>query len=414
MKPKIAYVTHSYPYLGGYANIVLSHLEYLHKHFDVYFFYMFKMDDAIENVDISKYIKEEHKLHTEFDKIYSSAEIGRNLGWVFSLNGMRFSLMMMLNYLIYGVPLYFAPYFSKKTENELRAILERKQIRKIFAYGTLFGAICRDVSADYKYLYLCDSTAYLYDTLVKIEKNPFMNIFMRLNTPIYRRFERGIRKDYDKIGFISKKDPEWLGFGTGDYSVLPFIRCTKTSGMKAKKYDIAMAGRWDYLPNLDALEFSLTKILPKVRSKCSILVMGIGITDQIRKMLDDAKASNSNLRFTIRENADDYFGLLNETKLFLLPIRAGAGICTKLLDGLEIGMPVVTTPLLKESIDREDKCAGLVGCENELVFAACIENILNNADCRKKMGTSARRFYREKYRNPEKAYETGLSELQKT
>ena len=179
MKPKLAYVTHYYPYAGGYGNSVVSHVKLLSKHFDVYFFYLFKMKDG-SCLDLSGTVSKEYRLACGFDQVYSSAEIIRGIGGGLAPPTLAFLVLRMAwNTVGRGIPMFFAPYYSGGMEKELEKILESEKISRVWAYGVLGGQICRNISAKHKMLYMCDSNAYLYHNLLKVERNPAIWCMMK-------------------------------------------------------------------------------------------------------------------------------------------------------------------------------------------------------------------------------------------
>jgi len=404
-KPKLAYVTHYYPYRGGYGNNITNQIKYLSNYFDIHFFYFFKKNSALKSIDISKFIKKEYLLKTGFRQIVSSTDLSKNmLSMLFSW---KFIYNMAKNSMLHGIPLYFAPYYTESSTQTISKVIKKENIRYLWAYSIFGGGICKDMKLDYKLLYLCDSLGYLYHNLLKIEKNPAMKLFMIWNQLISTAHELEIKKHYDTIAFINRIDGEWLNLKAGEYAVLPLIRKKTPFRSAHKKYDIVLAGHWDYLPNADSLEYAIDAIFPKLKRKCSVLVVGINLNKRLRQRLSTA----NNVRIDYRENVDDYFGAISSAKIFLIPIRAGAGICNKLLDGLETRLPVLVTPFLKNGHDKCDQCPAIISCNDGAEFANHIEQLLDDAPLRKRLGAEGKRFYFARFSNAEKEYEKAVKRM---
>ncbi|MFA6907815.1 MAG: glycosyltransferase, partial [Candidatus Micrarchaeia archaeon] len=402
MLPKLAYVTHYYPFRGGYGNIVADQLRFLSRHFDIHLFYFFKKEDDSENIDISRFIVKEHALETGFKQIVPSSELGKaRLGL---LRDWNLLYRMVKNHILHGVQLYFAPYYSENAVKKIACTIKTENIRYLWAYSAFGGAICKEMAFDRKFLYLCDSFGYLYHNLSKIEKNPFMKLFLIWNSRASAAFELSIRKHYDRIAFINADDAKWLGLKPHEYAILRHMRGKTIFRQTKKGYDLVLAGYWGYLPNADSLEYALERIFPKLKRKCTVLVVGMNLGKKLQARLMQAK----NVHAVYRGNVDDYFGAISSARLFLLPIRAGAGTCNKLLDGLEAGLPVLTTPFLKGGHDKGSKCRAIISCNNEDEFANRIEQLLGDGSMRSKLGMEGRKFYLEEFSNAEKEYEKAV------
>ena len=365
-------------------------------------------------MDLSGTVSKEYRLACGFDQVYSSAEIIRGIGGGLAPPTLAFLVLRMAwNTVGRGIPMFFAPYYSGGMEKELEKILESEKISRVWAYGVLGGQICRNISAKHKMLYMCDSNAYLYHNLLKVERNPAIWCMMKFDEAVSRRFELEIRKKYGLVAFINQNEGKWLGMRPDEYLVLPLIRESNARVGSAKEYDVVLAGRWDYLPNSDYLNYALDNIFPRLSMQCKIAVLGFKHGKEHLEKIGLLEKKAPNLKFTVISNAQDYFGVLESSRIFLLSIRVGAGTCNKVLDGLEAGMPLLVTPFLKMGSDPENECPGLVVCKDAADFAKRIGEILSDEGLAESLGIASRKYYLKKYSDAEKPYIDAIRRAEK-
>jgi glycosyltransferase involved in cell wall biosynthesis len=138
---------------------------------------------------------------------------------------------------------------------------------------------------------------------------------------------------------------------------------------------VAFLGNMTHEPNVDAVEFFASQILPHLRARdpdAALDVIGPNATDALRARYA------SRVRF--RGFVEDLGAALAEYDVMLAPLRFGGGTKLKVLDGMAHGIPVVTTAvgaeglglrheehaLLADSADALAQCVLRVGHDGTL------------------------------------------------
>ena len=88
---------------------------------------------------------------------------------------------------------------------------------------------------------------------------------------------------------------------------------------------------------------------------------------------------------------EDMRPYLNRAEVAVDPLRIGAGLQNKLLEGMAMGLPMVVTPIANEGIGAKDG-RDLLVAESPGSIADHIAGLLGDADDRRRFGTAAREF----------------------
>lgn len=133
-------------------------------------------------------------------------------------------------------------------------------------------------------------------------------------------------------------------------------------------------GGYNHLPNIDAVKFLFNEIMPKVWEKDpSIQIFIVG-----PDFPEDLKLKYHSDRFVIlgfQESVDFWF---ENSRVFVAPLRYGAGVKGKIGQALEYKLPVITTSIGAEGMGLEDQKTALISDENSESFAHKILELYHN------------------------------------
>ena len=118
----------------------------------------------------------------------------------------------------------------------------------------------------------------------------------------------------------------------------------------ADRSGIAFVGNYAHQPNIDAAAWLCSEIMPQVLKTHPDVVLTLAGADP---PLAVRRLAGENIE--VPGYVDDIDSLLDSSRVFVAPLRYGAGIKGKILRALAVGIPVVTTPIGAEGIfeDRE-------------------------------------------------------------
>ena len=128
---------------------------------------------------------------------------------------------------------------------------------------------------------------------------------------------------------------------------------------------IAFLGGYNHLPNVEAVDFLVQKIMPALKIKnpdIKLYIYGSNPPDSFKKY------SSENVEVVgYVENLESVF---EEHRIFVAPLLSGAGIKGKVIDSISRGVPSILSPIAIEATGLVDGISTLVAeSENEWVTA---------------------------------------------
>lgn len=168
----------------------------------------------------------------------------------------------------------------------------------------------------------------------------------------YLELELDNCKKADKVIVISDKDKDALKFYFNEESKIVTIgnvhQYIKNENFLPfeKRNDLLFIGGFDHKPNVDAVLYLYEEIMPllwKSVPDIKILIIGSNPPESILKLDSD--------QFKIIGFVKDVAPYFLNSKIFVAPLRYGAGIKGKIGQSLEFGLPLVTTNIGAEGFD---------------------------------------------------------------
>lgn len=159
-----------------------------------------------------------------------------------------------------------------------------------------------------------------------------------------------------------------------------------------QKKQLVFMGNLSYPPNFDAMQHFLERVFPKIQEidpDIHLCIIGKG-----NKL---AKKVQKNVTFT--GFVDDPTQIIATSSLFVAPLRFGAGMPTKILEAMALGMPVITTPLGARGITglNHEENVFIQRIDDVTGWVNAITALLDNETLRRKVGYNARQLIQEHY-----------------
>ena len=152
-----------------------------------------------------------------------------------------------------------------------------------------------------------------------------------------------------------------------------------------KETSILFIGSYSYRPNIEAAEFLIEKIWPKIYTKIPTakLIIAGAHPEKIRGY----GVVKQGIEFSgFVENLED---LYRQTQLVCAPILSGAGTRVKIIEAAAYGKPIVATSLGAEGLDLRDGKELIIRDDAESFVAACLELLTDVSRC-ERIGNAAR------------------------
>lgn len=196
-------------------------------------------------------------------------------------------------------------------------------------------------------------------------------------------YELNISKKFNKKNIISSVDRDFLYFyGAQDINIIHnYVNETIVKkNIAINKNKIIFLGKMNYEPNITAVKYFSKEIFPLLKQEFKNLefyIVGAFPTKEIKKLekINGIKVTG------FVENPKDY---ILEAKLFVAPMISGAGIQNKILEAMELGKTVITTPIGIEGLDQIKNYEEILVAKNKNEYIEIIMKCLNgNIDVEK-------------------------------
>jgi glycosyltransferase involved in cell wall biosynthesis len=204
----------------------------------------------------------------------------------------------------------------------------------------------------------------------------------------------------DQVFTFSEKDKTILtdmGITTPIDTFSPALELPNDPATVIENTDCLFVGAMDRPENYEGVRWFLSEIWEKVRREipnAKFIVAGSKPPEWLKKMKrEDIEVTG------FVEDLDVYY---KKAALFIAPLLSGAGVKFKVVQALAYGLPVITTEIGAEGINEnnEDIFAKVTPDPSEI--AAEIVLLLEDANLRKTIGETARKWALDKYNFQEK------------
>lgn len=236
----------------------------------------------------------------------------------------------------------------------------------------------------------------------------FWKIITKIEIPRLINFERNLflQNLFEKYFITTSFDKEYLEKITKkelkNLTVIPigakeeiFSKAKELKDIKEENI-ITFFGKMDTQPNQDAVLFFSRKIFPFLKKDIPDLkfyIIGIE-PSKIIKDLEKIKG------IKVTGYLKDPYSLLLKTKIIVAPMRFGAGIQNKILDGMSLGKTVIASKICARGIKEAEsgKQLEIIDSFNPSVWIEKIKEIINDSQKRKQIGKEAKELIEKNYR----------------
>ncbi len=152
----------------------------------------------------------------------------------------------------------------------------------------------------------------------------------------------------------------------------------------AARKGILFVGNFNHTPNIDAVRFFVTEVLPEVRKSLPEVVLDIVGNDPTN--LTGPLASDKIRPIGYVQDLSKYY---EKCRLVVAPLRYGAGLKGKIVEALSYGVPVVTTSIGVEGMKLRDG-QDIFVADDPAVMAAKIVEAYSKQEIWERLSTNGR------------------------
>jgi polysaccharide biosynthesis protein PslH len=235
-----------------------------------------------------------------------------------------------------------------------------------------------------------------YDRMRENERSPLRRAFYRLEQLRFRRFEQRCWREVDGCVMTSEREaaevrqvaPETPAIGVPNGVDVDYFQ---PSEEPVEPRTIVFNGTLDYRPNLDGAAFLVEQILPRLRERhpdVRVILVGRGSRADL--------GSFTGPGVEVTGEVPDVRPYLARAAVVAVPIRTGSGTRLKVVEGLAMGKPMVSTTLGCEGVDVRHEEHLLIADTAE-AFAESLARLLDDPDYGEALGRAGRRKMVDEY-----------------
>ena len=164
------------------------------------------------------------------------------------------------------------------------------------------------------------------------------------------------------------------------------------SPQPVKPNALIMTGLMHYRPNIDGAVYFVQEIFPRilaVRPDTVFYIVGAGATDELKRL--------ENANVVVTGTVPDVRPYAHDASVFVVPLRMGGGTRLKVLEGLSMEKPVVSTSVGCEGIDVVHG-EHLLIADDPAAFANAVLELMRNRDLAARLGKQGRTLTEDRYK----------------
>jgi len=292
-------------------------------------------------------------------------------------------------------------FFSKKMVQKLETLLAQEKFDVVILESIFVGGYIETIRkhSQARILLRAHNIEYLiWERLSKQEKNPVKKMAYRYLANSLKRFELALFKKIDGYMPITKMDDLFFKkqFPTLSSKVIPFgidlsVYQYNNHKIKEDKISLFHIGSMNWQPNIEGMMWFLENVWNKVAEKhpnLTLVLAGKG-----NKVVFGNKNFKNVQIFDFVEDAQQF---INEHDIMIVPLLSGSGMRIKIMEGLALGKPIITTTIGAEGIEITDKENIFIADTPEAMIET-IDFCVNNVEKCTEIGKNAQKLIENKY-----------------
>jgi glycosyltransferase involved in cell wall biosynthesis len=165
----------------------------------------------------------------------------------------------------------------------------------------------------------------------------------------------------------------------------------RPSARAANPSALVMTGLMRYRPNIDGAVYFVQEVFPRILAKrpdMIFYIVGAGATDELRRL------TNQNVVLT--DTVPDVRPYVHDAAIFVVPLRMGGGTRLKVLEGLAMAKPVVSTTVGCEGIDVVHRRHLLIA-DDAVTFGESVLELCSDRALAERLGREGRHLVERNY-----------------
>lgn len=302
------------------------------------------------------------------------------------------------------LPLQVSYYQSREMEVLVKKELETGNYDAVLVHLIRMAPYVAEVKGIKKVLEMTDALSLFYGRSSEQRSLNLLGFIYRIEKNKAKRYEQECIEKFDFTSVISEIDRNFLlknsaAPNPGKIKIVPHGVSEGIVKLVSDKYDknlVSFFGNMRTYQNTDMTLYFIAEIWPLIRNKNPLAKFYV-IGNEPPKSIRDFDGKNG---IKITGKVPVAFDYVKNSCVSICPMRVGAGVQTKILESMAMGVPVVTNSFGAEGIDAVSGQDFLVA-EKPEDFANHVLNLMSDENLRERIGQGGKKVVMEKYYYPD-------------
>ncbi len=237
----------------------------------------------------------------------------------------------------------------------------------------------------------------IWEKLAINEGNLFKKIYLQKLSKNLKKVELNVLSQFDGVFCISKSDKNKFKsyLPNLNYATIPITIDQSAINSDYSIQRFFHIGSMNWKPNIESVNWLINDIFPKIKTllpNAELVLAGSNMPKDI--------VSNPVNGIKVLGFIEDVSSFMVSNGIMIVPLKSGSGVRVKLIEGLSLGVPIITTTQGSEGIesslnDLNNKTMIIEDDLEKIVSSAA--NLFQNEELRKEIGQNGQKLIESKY-----------------
>ena len=274
-----------------------------------------------------------------------------------------------------GLPIQCGYFYSREAKKALRQFTDEVKPDAIYAQLVRTVPYVQELKGEKTIDY---QDVFSHGMLRRAERAPFwQKPFFKMESRRLRRYEAAVFPLFQHHTIITEVDRDLMPVRDKDkISIVGNgvdFEQYKYDGQE-KIYDLIFAGNMSYAPNVDAAEYIVKQILPKLLPQfpnLRLVLCGANPAPRVRALQGPHVTVTGWV-----ESIAEYYA---QSRIFIASMRLGTGLQNKLLEAMATQLPCVTSPLAGKPLKGVENQRDVLICDEVEDYVKAITQLLTDS-----------------------------------
>ncbi|EGR1424103.1 glycosyltransferase [Vibrio vulnificus] len=285
-------------------------------------------------------------------------------------------------------PIQVELYYFKDIQNK---IMELSSKHDLFFCNLVRTARYLESVNNHKYCDMADSIGQNYKKSFKTVSSKFLSLYYFFEYPRLLKYEQHVIDTFDNVFLFNQTEIEYF---TNQEKIKYIPHGVNSELLEYPIKDketktLAFLGKMDYQPNIDAVNWFVNNVMPKLPNDFVLKIIGAKPTPDVIDLAND--------RILVTGFVDDPYAIVKSCDVAIAPMVSGGGIQNKVLETLALGMANIVSPLAALPMRDIKNNEHLIIANDVTEWVESIIRVTTDRKCREFLEEEGRKFIKQNH-----------------